>query len=111
MIKESISSVLSTNIFFSQVKPVTNQVESHPYLNQSKLKAFCDKKDIFLTAYSPLGSPDRPWATPDEPKLLEDSKLTELAKKYEKSPAQIVLRWQVSIKRVFFLPYFVRICI
>jgi len=81
-----------------KVKPVTNQVESHPYLNQSKLKAFCDKKDIFLTAYSPLGSPDRPWATPDEPKLLEDSKLTELAKKYEKSPAQIVLRWQVQRK-------------
>lgn len=57
---------------------------------------FCKEKEIVITAYSPLGSPDRPWAKPNDPKLLDDVKLLELGKKYNKSPAQILLRYQVS---------------
>lgn len=72
------------------------QVESHPYLNQSRLLEFCKERGIYLTAYSPLGSPDRPWAKPDEPKLLDDLKISKMAEKYKKSPAQIVLGWQVK---------------
>ncbi|XP_023336743.1 alcohol dehydrogenase [NADP(+)] [Eurytemora carolleeae] len=71
-------------------------VESHPYLNQSRLLEFCKERGIYLTAYSPLGSPDRPWAKPDEPKLLDDLKISKMAEKYKKSPAQIVLGWQVQ---------------
>lgn len=78
------------------IKPVTNQVESHPYLNQSRLLEFCKERKIYLTAYSPLGSPDRPWAKPDEPKLLDDLKISKMAEKHKKSPAQIVLGWQVQ---------------
>eukprot|EP00088_Acartia_fossae_P025341 TRINITY_DN2616_c0_g1_i3.p1 TRINITY_DN2616_c0_g1~~TRINITY_DN2616_c0_g1_i3.p1 ORF type:complete len:331 (+),score=97.28 TRINITY_DN2616_c0_g1_i3:36-995(+) len=80
----------------STIKPVTNQVESHPYLNQSRLKAFCDDLKVPLTAYSPLGSPDRPWAKPDDPKLLDDPKLRAIADKYKKTTAQLILRWQVQ---------------
>jgi len=89
---EQIADVLAKG----SVVPVTNQVECHPYLNQAKLFNLCKDKGITLTAYSPLGSPDRPWAKPDDVKLLDDPKIVAMAAKYGKSPAQIIIRWQVQ---------------
>ncbi|XP_014686546.1 aldo-keto reductase family 1 member C15-like isoform X1 [Equus asinus] len=78
-------------------KPVCNQVECHPYLNQRKLLEFCKSQDIVLVAYSALGSHRDPnWVERDSPYLLEDPILNAIAKKHNRSPGQIALRYQLQ---------------
>lgn len=89
---EQISRVLKEGT----IKPVMNQVECHPYLAQTKLINFCKGKGIVLTAYCPLGSPDRPWATKDEPPLLEHPTLKDIGAKYGKTSAHVLLRFHIE---------------
>ena len=82
---------------FFEIRPLVNQVECHPYFNQEKLLRFCQEQEIQLVAYSPLGSPGRLWAEKNEVKLLNDERVKTVAKAHNKTPAQILLRWQVSV--------------
>ncbi|XP_058138451.1 aldo-keto reductase family 1 member C23-like protein isoform X2 [Dasypus novemcinctus] len=78
-------------------KPVCNQVECHPYLNQRKLLDFCKSKDIVLVAYSALGSQrDEKWVPQNLPVLLDDPVLCDIAKKHKRTPALIALRYQIQ---------------
>lgn len=79
------------------IKPVTNQVEIHPYLAQTKLKKFCEDRGITLTAYSPLGNPgSQAHSGSDKDRLLKDPVVTRLAKKYNKNVGQILLKFEAQ---------------
>ncbi|WP_067925151.1 aldo/keto reductase [Alicyclobacillus shizuokensis] len=69
----------------SQIVPMVNQVEYHPLLTQKELHAFCKQHNIQLEAWSPLMQGN-----------LNQPLLTDLAHKYGKTPAQIVLRWDLQ---------------
>ncbi|XP_040104743.1 prostaglandin F synthase 1-like isoform X16 [Oryx dammah] len=78
-------------------KPVCNQVECHPYLNQRKLLDFCKSHDIVLVAYSALGSQRvKGWVNPNHPVLLEDPVLSAIAQKHKKTAALVALRYQIQ---------------
>lgn len=79
------------------IVPEANQVELHPYLQQKALVDYCLSKGIHVTAYSPLGSGDRSafMKDADEPNMMADETIIAMAKKYDASPAQILLAWSV----------------
>jgi aldehyde reductase len=81
------------------------QVECHPYLNQNNLIEFCRNQGIWITAYSPFAGPTSiaPLHKGDTPEPLQDPKIKELADKYGKTPAQIILRYLVSLKEEDFI--------
>jgi methylglyoxal/glyoxal reductase len=70
----------------AKVKPVVNQVEFHPYLTQKELLAYCNEENIQLEAWSPLMQGE----------VVRVDVIKELAEKYGKTPAQIVLRWDLQ---------------
>ena len=80
------------------IKPAMNQVECHPYLQQDELLASCQQNDIVLTAYSPLGSKDRPDSLKqkNEPTLLENEVIKNIAEKYQVTTAQILIKWAIE---------------
>ncbi|MCO4762769.1 MAG: aldo/keto reductase [Myxococcales bacterium] len=79
----------------SDHKPEMNQIELHPYLAQQGLVDYCKATGIAVTGYSPLGSPGRPAGliSADDPVLLKEPVLAEIADKHGVSAAQVLLQW------------------
>jgi len=76
----------------SDTVPAILHAECNPRFSNLALHRFCEKNGIQMIAYSPFGSPDLPWGE-KLPHILVDPTLKEIAAKYERSTAQIVLRW------------------
>ena len=73
---------------YSAIKPILDQVECHPYCQRRTLSAYLKAHDILLESWYPLGSGSQG--------LFGEKAVAELAEKYQKSPAQVILRWQIE---------------
>ena len=72
-----------------ETAPQFIQVEAHPYFTQKDLRVTLDKYGIKLMSWYPLGHGDK--------SLIQEAVFAELGKKYEKTPAQVILRWHVQM--------------
>lgn len=81
-----------------KIKPEVNQVELHPLLQQPELVEYCVSQGIRMTAYSPLGSSDRPdfVKAPGSPVLLDNPVIRSIADSRGCTPAQVLLAWHVQ---------------
>lgn len=81
-----------------RIRSEVNQVERHPLLQQPALVADCAAAGVHVTAYSPLGSNDRPAALKgaDEPVLLDNPVIVAIAAEHGCSPAQVLIAWQLQ---------------
>lgn len=77
----------------STTKPVCNEIEFHPAFIRDELIKLCEKLNVKVLAYCPLG---RHKEENMEPKFLYDERVIEIGKKHNKSPAQIALRFEIQ---------------
>lgn len=77
------------------ILPEMNQIEIHPYYQQEEMIALCKSNKIHITAYAPLGSGDRAakFKAEDEPVLLNDPVITQMAAAKNATPGQILISW------------------
>ncbi|MCJ1656073.1 aldo/keto reductase [Staphylococcus sp. NRL 21/187] len=68
------------------IKPVINQVEFHPYFTQNELRKYLNAQKIYMESWSPLMNAQ----------ILDDETLVEIGKEIGKSPAQIIIRWNIQ---------------
>jgi alcohol dehydrogenase (NADP+) len=82
----------------ARVAPEVLQVELHPYLQQNALLEYCRSRGMFVTAYSPLGSPSRPerLVVEGEPMLLEDPAVIDIADRHAATPGQVLIAWALA---------------
>ena len=73
----------------ARIKPAVVQVESHPYLPEWELLAFCKQHGIIVLAFAPLGHGM-------EPNVLEEPVITQIAQRVQKTPAQVALAWSLQ---------------
>ncbi len=70
----------------TSIKPVINQVEFHPYFTQQELRTYLDTESIYMESWSPLMNAE----------ILTDETINAIAEEIGKSPAQVVIRWNIE---------------
>lgn len=79
----------------ANVPPACNQIEIHPYFTQPDVRLVCQQRDIQLVSYSPLGTGS--WSdVPTSSKPVADPLIRQIAERYEVTPAQVILRWNLQ---------------
>lgn len=73
---------------FSRIRPMVNQVETHPFNQQITAKSYMDKYGIQIEAWAPFGE--------GRGGLFQNEILMEIGKKYGKTTAQVMLRWHIQ---------------
>ncbi|GGD89604.1 oxidoreductase [Aureimonas endophytica] len=89
------SAMMDEAVAISAAPLVCNQVEYHPFLSQEAVLDACARHDMALVAYSPIGRGGE---------LLNDPVISAIAERHGRTPAQIVLRWEVQQARVAAIP-------
>ncbi|KAL9314417.1 hypothetical protein ACSQ67_019869 [Phaseolus vulgaris] len=84
------SKKLQNLLSFATIPPSVNQIELNPTWQQKKLREYCQKEGIIVTAYSPLGSVGTLWGSNG---VMENELLKQIAEAHGKSVAQVSLRW------------------
>lgn len=78
---------------YAKVQPAVNQIELHPYLQQTRLVEFCQRLGVVVTAYSPLA---RPGYEEMSERLVDEEVIRTIASAHGKTPAQVLLRWGIQ---------------
>jgi 2,5-diketo-D-gluconate reductase A len=75
-----------------EITPAVDQIEANPYLTQDEVRQFCADHQIAVEAWSPLGRGS----------VLGDPTIDDIARRYGKTPAQVVLRWHIERGNIIF---------
>lgn len=91
---EQIDRILSV----CKIRPVVNQIECNPNINQKEMIQFCKDREIIVSGYCPLGLGTEAQAEhPDAPNsAIFDGGINDIASKHNKTSAQVCLRYLVS---------------
>jgi D-xylose reductase len=83
---------------YARIKPAMLQIESHPYLTQQRLIRLAQHYDIAVTAFSPLGAGSYVELSmaSDQDSVLQQAVVKDIARRVQRTPAQVVLRWGVQ---------------
>ncbi|WP_033069469.1 aldo/keto reductase [Thalassospira australica] len=88
------TALIEQAVSLTNIPLTVNQVEYHPYLDQSKVLESLRERDMLLTAYCPIARGS----------VMKDPILKDIAAKYGKSPVQVTLRWLLQQDSVMAIP-------
>jgi diketogulonate reductase-like aldo/keto reductase len=90
------SSDIDEILRIARIKPVVNQIELHPYLNQHDMREYCAKQNIIITSYCPLANLKRENEREEEASALYNPVIQKIAQSKNKTAAQVIIRWHLQ---------------